>query len=301
MPKRDVSDDILRLTTDEPYAAYSAARETYLTSHALIEFARNPLLHRKKSLGLVADKDSDAFRVGRATHTYILEGEDRFTQDWIVGGPINPKTGAPYGEDTKAYAEWAEAQGKPVISDAAFSLLCGMKLGVQMNPVAARLLACGYAERTIRATIRDFLVQARLDWVACDGEGADLCDLKTCADLDDFADDIWRYGYPWQQAYYLMVAEARGLKLPLRSHLIAVEKQEPFRCGVFELGASTLRGCQRELTAAMWAMREAARTPDLWPTGAERVRTVRRPKALPAFGGEFITSAIEGAKEESWL
>lgn len=286
------------LLLDEPYEVYHRAREQYLTSHQLIEFAQNPMLYRKKRLALVSDGDTDAFRVGRATHTLILEGEDKFRQGWVIGGPINPKTGAPYGEDTKAYAEWREQQGKPAVSDAEYLRILGMRAGVLMHAEAAEALSEGVAERTVRTHVGGVPVQARFDWLTPDGS---LHDLKTCADLDDFETDLWRYGYPWQQAFYLMVAKACGLKLPAEATLIAIEKEEPFRCGVWRITAPTIRACQRDLIAALWALREANANPDAWPTGAEGIRTVRRPRTLPTFGGEFIERARQGAKEESWL
>ena len=290
--------DVHRLAIDEPFEVYNAAREQYLTSHQLIEFARNPLLYRKKRLGLVSDGDTESFRLGRATHTLILEGEEKFRREWVVGGPINPKTGAPYGEDTKAYAEWREQQGKPCVSDAEYLTCLAMRAGVLMHEEAAGILADGIAERTVRSEIHGFAVQARFDWLTMD---ARLADLKTCAVLDDFEADLWRYGYPWQQAFYLMVAHAAGLRLPIESTLIAVEKVEPFRCGVFKLTAPTLCACIKDLTAALWALRQANDQPSDWPTGAEGIRVVRRPRSLPAFGGEFIDRARYGAKEESWL
>lgn len=52
-----------------------------------------------------------------AAHTLILEGRHRYESEFAVGGPINPKTGNPFGSGTKAFAEWAEEIGKPVLRD----------------------------------------------------------------------------------------------------------------------------------------------------------------------------------------
>ena len=54
--------------------------------------------------------------VGRAAHARILEGRDVYEGQFALGGPVNPNTGKPYGAATKAFAEWAAAQGKPVLS-----------------------------------------------------------------------------------------------------------------------------------------------------------------------------------------
>ncbi len=47
----------------------------------------------------------------------ILEGRQRFAAEYAVGGPINPRTGSPFGSNTKAFREWSDAQGKPVLTD----------------------------------------------------------------------------------------------------------------------------------------------------------------------------------------
>lgn len=299
MPKITL-DQIDKATIVEPYDTYHAYRERFLTSHQLIDFARNPLLYRKQRLGLVAERDSEDFRFGRAAHVLMLEGREKFEAGFIVGEPINPKTNAPYGEETKAYAEWRSQQPRPAISTAQFSMLLGMEAGVQSHDVARELLASGLAERSVRTSILGFCeVQSRFDWIS--RRAVELCDLKTCADLDDFEEDLWDYGYPWQQAFYLIVAHAAGIKLPLVANLIAIEKREPFRCAVFRIAAPTIRKCQVELKAALWALREANTNPDMWPTGTEHIRVVSRPTSLPPLGGDFIKSAIDGAKEESWL
>ena len=61
-------------------------------------------------LGLIADNDSPALLIGRATHVRILEGRDVYEAAFAFGGPVNPKTGKPFGSNTKAFAEWAAAQ-----------------------------------------------------------------------------------------------------------------------------------------------------------------------------------------------
>lgn len=98
----------LRFLTREPADAYHARRGEFLTSHRLAEFRRCPLLFRRKEQGLIPERDSNAFLVGRAAHVLILEGRQRYEAEFAVGGPINPKTGQPYGSNTKAFAEWAE-------------------------------------------------------------------------------------------------------------------------------------------------------------------------------------------------
>jgi len=81
---------------------YRAKAGEYLSSHHLLDFMKCPWLYRKKATGLIEDTDSPAFLLGRAAHSRILEGRDVYESRFALGGPINPKTGKPYGPNTKA-------------------------------------------------------------------------------------------------------------------------------------------------------------------------------------------------------
>ena len=87
------------------------------TSHLLAQFRECPYLHFKQVNGMIREKKSADFLIGQATHSQVLEGPGAFKRADCFGGPINPQTGKPFGTDTKAFTEWAEAQGKPVLTD----------------------------------------------------------------------------------------------------------------------------------------------------------------------------------------
>jgi len=147
----------------EPAEEYHAKASEYLSSHQLADFRRCPLLYRQKKLGLIPDEDRPAYVVGRALHTLVLEGRDRFEQEYAVGGPVNPRTGQIYGANTKAYAEWAAAQGKAVLTLAQFDLVENMADGVRANGMAVDLLSEGIPEGVVRAEYCGVPVQARFD------------------------------------------------------------------------------------------------------------------------------------------
>ena len=113
----------------EPAEVYHQKSKHFLSSHALGDFRKCPLLYHKKQQGLIEDEDRPAYLVGSALHTLVLEGRDRFEQEYAVGGPVNPKTGEIYGASTKAFAEWAEAQGRPVLTLAQLDLIENMADG----------------------------------------------------------------------------------------------------------------------------------------------------------------------------
>ncbi len=94
----DVAIDLKVLLT-EPAEVYHAKAGEYLSSHQLLDFMACPWLYRKKQLGLIADGDTQALLVGRATHCRILEGRNVYESQFAMGGPINPKTNRPFGSD----------------------------------------------------------------------------------------------------------------------------------------------------------------------------------------------------------
>jgi hypothetical protein len=258
----------LEVILREPDHVYHAKSKENLSSHQLGDFRRCPLLYRKKKLGLIGDEDRPAFLVGRALHTLVLEGRDKFEATYAVGGPVNPKTGELYGSTTKAWAEWAAAQGKPVLTVAQFDLVENMADGVRASQVAVDLLSEGIAEGVIRVEYRGVPCQIRMDWF--DPYRGGIVDLKTCDDLTWFEADARRYGYLHQMAFYRAVLlVAMGIPMPV--HLIAVEKKEPFRCGVWQVHPDALAQAQKENEAAIERLKRSVAS-DTWPTGYEEKR-----------------------------
>jgi len=254
----------------EPAEEYHRKADRYLSSHQLIDFIKCPWLYRKKSLGLIVDTDSPSYLIGRAAHARILEGRDAYETQFALGGPINPKTNKPFGSNTKAFAEWAVVQGKPVLSHDQADLIEQMASGVAMNDEAVDLLLYGRSEGVIRTDYCDTPCQIRIDWVH---PHRGIVDFKTCDDLTWFEADARRYGYHRQMAFYraVLTQVLGGEMVPV--HLVAVEKKEPFRCGVWRVSDDTLAIAQRENESAIRWLRTCWDN-DHWPTGYEEVRVL---------------------------
>jgi len=251
----------------EPFETYRAQARENLSSHALADFRACPLLYRRKQLGLVPDKDRPAYLIGRAAHALILEGPDAFERSFAVGGPLNPKTGKPFGTGTQAYAEWAEAQGKPVLGEEQHKLARNMAAAVQAHAEARELLADGVAEGVCRAPYRGVNCQIRMDWF---NPFHGIVDLKTCDDLTWFESDARRFGYAHQVAFYRAVLRERiGRTFPV--HFLAVEKKEPYRCGVWLVPPEALNQAAAENEAAIERLKLCQQT-NAWTTGYESAR-----------------------------
>ena len=100
---------------DEPFPTYREKSQNYLSSHSLAVYKQSPYLYWKKKAGLLEDKDSTAMLLGRATHTAVLEGWEKYNLEYEIGGPINDKTGKPYGSGTKKFMEYRETIDKDIL------------------------------------------------------------------------------------------------------------------------------------------------------------------------------------------
>jgi len=246
----------------ETEAEYREKAKTHLTSHALAEFRRCPLLYWYKVQGLIADEERPAYVLGRAAHVLILEGRECFDAEYVVGdGPVNARTGKPYGTSTQAYAEWASSQGKPVITTEQFALIVNLATGVRSHAIASALLSDGVPEGVIRTEYCGRPCQARLDFF---NPERGIIDLKSADDIDWFEADARRYGYAYQLAFYRsLLAQVLGRKAPC--FFVAVEKRPPFRAGVWRVTEAVLDQCQRENEAAIARLGECERK-GAWPT-----------------------------------
>lgn len=270
---------LLTIPADEYHAA--TKRNEYTSSHRLNLFRKCPALYKKTIDGLIVEGDTAAFQLGRATHTLILEGVDKFAEEFAVSdGPVNEKTGKPYGKATKAYLDWAAEQKRPVISTEDYRMMNDMFATVRSHPVAKDLLASGIAEGTIRTTWDGEPVQARLDWY--DPERNILVDLKTCSDIDRFGYDIRDFQYVPQMAFYAKALMLSGAATP-DVFLVAVEKKEPFRVSVTHISATTVEDAishhmggetWRDDCEAMLAELRKCRETGVWPTRYEGVVTI---------------------------
>jgi hypothetical protein len=259
--------DDLGFLIHEPADEYHANAADYLSSHQLADFRKSPLLYHRKRCGLIADHDRPAYVLGRAAHTLILEGRNTFDTQYAVGGPTNPKTGNPYGPNTKAFAAWADAEGKPVLAREQFDLLLRMQMGVVRNELATQLICDGEAEGVVRVPYCDIDCQIRIDWL---NPQRGIVDLKTCDDLTWFEADARRFGYVHQMAFYRAVlAQVISRQLPV--YFLAVEKKEPFRCGVWQVAPDVLDIAEHDNVDAIKRLQRCEAAND-WPTGHEELR-----------------------------
>lgn len=247
-----------------------AARGLVLTSSMLKQFRTCPALYRDTVRGIAKTPEKQAFRLGRAAHKLILEGEDACRAEFLVGGPLNEKTGRSFGHGSRAFARWLEEFGLApdrIITPSEAADIRGMHAAVRAHPEASGLLSDGWPERSAEAGLAGLACRARFDWLRRDGLAVDL---KTTADIGRFEEDARRFGYLHQFAFYREVARLAGAG-DLRMAAVVVEKQAPFRVGVWHFPEAVLAPYAAENAAAIASLKRCLAT-DSWPTGYESAR-----------------------------
>ncbi len=251
---------------------YHARSGEFMSSHQLRDFRRCPELFRRQRAGLAPRPDKSAYLVGRAAHCLIIEGRAEFDRRYMTGGPINPKTGRPFGAETKAHAEWAREQNREVLTGDAMYAVERMADAVTRHNLASRLFAGGIGEGVVRADYGGVPCQIRIDYLH---PSFGIVDLKTTDDMEWFESDARRYGYLYQLAFYRAVLAAKAGGVPPASipcHLVAVEKSEPFRCGVWLVTPALLDDLDLQNLAALDEFASCEQT-GVWPTRYEEPRT----------------------------
>lgn len=198
---------------------------------------------------------------GSAFHK-LLEGRTAFAKEYLIGGPINPKTGKTFGRDTKAFQEWTKENptpnGEQRVTQEEFDLLIAMAAAVENHPTVQSLLTChGAHELTLRGMLFGLPAQSLVDYVRkphyC------LVDWKTCADVGDLVGDAVAYGYDMQLAFYRMLF--REIKqIQPKCFLVGVDKQPQPVCTVLSLNQDWLYECEQKIILGITELSQFLRT-----------------------------------------
>jgi hypothetical protein len=283
---------------DLPFPDY--LKSDGITFHKLLAYEHSPLLFKRLFVTREAkrDEETDAMRIGRASHCLTLEGETAFEHHYIVRPETYiAETGKDKGEAKpwhatatvcKAWEADKEAKDLTVISPKEYALMVELRAAVQRHPDGARILAAGWPEVTVRQEhpTLALTIQGRFDWLTPDLE---VPDYKTTADLgqlmreldglrlfarDERAKRSTAYKYVRQLAWYRHLVQAEWAKGDrARFYLIAAEKAEPYRAGVFEIGKALLDLGEADNAATLVRIAESTRT-GVWPGGPEGVVAV---------------------------
>jgi hypothetical protein len=188
-----------------------------------------------KSLQLVRDRldgidtvpDRPHFQIGSIIHLAVLEPA-KFAACVVSDGPINDKTGKPYGRDTQKFSDWQAANpDKMVVEPWIHTLLARMPAEVK------EILKTGVAEASIYQTAACGLpVKCRPDHLV----DTAIWHLKTCLDIDRLERDIQKFEYWFADSWYRAVMLLETGKKH-QSGFIFAEKKPPFRWRIAKIDA----------------------------------------------------------------
>ena len=217
-----------------------------LSNSSLSVLKRSPQeFHERFVTGKQKGEETDAMRLGSAVHMLALEPEKFDSQYVVLEGPINAKTGNPYGRDTKAFTEWLEAasvdETRKVLIREDFESSLNIARAFHSHEIIEGLMSVGGKEfeKTLLLTYQ--YDDGSSERVKCKPDciipaESIIIDLKTSSDPrpDEFQWSALRYGYYRQAAIYLDACEVYYGK-EFRFLFGVVNSKAPNECGVFEL------------------------------------------------------------------
>lgn len=263
----------------EPESTYHASsgcntQGKNLSSHLLGAFSNMPFQYQQMVSGLWHWPESKAYLEGSVFHALVLEGREAYESRYISDGPINDKTGKPFGTTTNKWKEWeyaVEADGMKVITPPTANLVEKMAKSTFAHKEAAKLLHLApIREGVIRCKYNGFDCQIRMDAF---GMLNGIVDLKSCANIHKFQYDANNFHYPNQLAFYRQVLRIAVPDACDDVHIIATEKAGMLVTGVWKIPSAVLDEAQEENEYNMVQMRGCMQS-GIWPTGYEDVRTL---------------------------
>lgn len=191
----------------------------------------SPRLFKDQIDGIKKRKDTRAFMFGRAAHARFTDRE--FFDRIVSAGPVNPKTGKPFGAETQAYMEWSAANpGAIILSEAEMNDLDYMDERMPAQVCDIFTDAQGVAESSVYQTIAGVAVKCRPDWIS----RGTIYDIKTIPSISDAEKHISKYKYWFSHAWYRMVVKAET-KSSMPFKFVFAEKSPPYRWRIVSIDA----------------------------------------------------------------
>jgi hypothetical protein len=230
----------------------------------------------------VSQEDTPAMAFGRASHVFLLEGEDAFVKECaVIPAGIDRRTKA--GKEDWAHFEVMN-QGKTIITAEEFRKIIEMRQALQKHPFAPKLLADGVSEQTVIWVDAEtgLPCKCRPDRIPSGNKGV-LVDLKTCscAGEYEFCRDVVKYGYCIQSAFYLDGLNAVANNGFDAFCFIALEKGPPYRTETYMLDADFIAYGRYEYRRLL-AIEAECRASGVWPNyeGVGNLITLFKPNYL---------------------
>jgi hypothetical protein len=260
------------LYPDIPFDAYQRIEGV---NQSALKDARTPA-HIHEALTGEPDEPTAAMVLGSALHARLLEMTT--AASLIIDGPINEKTGKPFGVDTNAYREFAAANpGKIILSGDGRERLNGMADAVMRHSLARVVIEA--AGDTELAMVWDdpatgVRCKARMDKIV---KGTLAIDVKTTANAspEAWSRAVDDYGYHIQREFYGRGMDALGIGgTPFV--FLCVENVAPYGVVIYDIEPESLAVAKHHVDRAL-AMVKACQDAGEWPGYPETVVQIGLP------------------------
>lgn len=211
-------------------------------------------------------RPSAVMTIGTATHCKTLEGDETFEANFVLK-PDHVKY------TTKEGKEWRDAQKKKTILvndgyDRQWDSVIGMTEALRgmewFDPSQEDYRK--YNEVSFYWQEKGIPCKARLDRIIVTDDEVHVIDLKTTDSIspEKFQSKLVDLGYDFQAGWYSHAAELVYGK-PARFTFVAIERNEPWSVGIFEVPPEMLQEARRKNEKALNTLRKCLDT-NHWPS-----------------------------------
>lgn len=248
---------------DVPFAEYAAWRAYNPT--AVKKLIDGSPLAMRYYLDHGGDDDTDAMRLGRATHVAVFE-PDEFLRRYVLWN------GTRRGGEWDAFCDANE--GREILRESEYAQALTLRDAVRGHAASCELLEHGHAEVSI--VWRDttgLLCKGRIDWLYSGADGCRIVDLKTTRDYRPF-----RFTRQYADLLYhvSVAAYCDGIKtltgMAASAYTIAAGTSAPFDVIRYDLPGVTVREGLRK-----------------WKTALQRILWCEQNKTWPGYAAEPLT------------
>lgn len=183
----------------------------------------------------VKQQRSEALDIGSLTHEMVLEPQNVDRDFLILDRDFNLRK----KEDKELFAEYehkALCENKILIKQKDFLESKSIADAV-LNSEIGHLFKNGFAEKSFFGEVFDMPCKCRPDYFL-EADGGIVIDFKTTkaggSDPKEFSRTCANFGYHIQARFYLELLQAQSFLF------IVVEKEAPYRIGVYQLGEASL-------------------------------------------------------------
>lgn len=264
---------------DIPFAVY---RQWPAVNKSSLDYIQDRSPLHCQHAQLAPSKDTDALRIGRGFHTLMLEGEERYADEFKIGTDCSAtvkSTGRPcensgslIGIDgrwycrTKGHAPLGSYEPENTLTLDQDAAIRGMIGGMRRCTGAREFIeAAGPNELSIvwKDVETGLMCKARIDMVRESWNS--IGDLKTTEDAsrEGFTRSIDKWGYHRQGAFYLRGAHEVGIDCEYFS-ILPVEKEEPFAAGAYKLLSDGIGAGDEQIGKLLKVYAQCVET-DHWP------------------------------------